>query len=90
MYETMTVCVLDGDGNRVVASRALVVWVAVNLTGVGVCWGLWMGVFACVHVGEGVFMDVTLCVCVCSCWCVHGCNSVCVCVCVFMLVCSWM
>ena len=86
MYETMTVCVLDGDGNRVVASRALVVWVAVNLTGVGVCWGLWMGVFACVHVGEGVFMDVTLCVC--SCWCVHGCNSVCVCV--FMLVCSWM
>ena len=60
----MTVCVLDGDGNRVVASRALVVWVAVNLTGVGVCWGLWMGVFACVHVGEGVFMDVTVCVCV--------------------------
>ena len=86
MYETMTVCVLDGDGNRVVASRALVVRVAVNLTGVGVCWGLWMGVFACVHVGEGVFMDVTLCVCVH----VGVFMDVTLCVCVFMLVCSWM
>ena len=45
-----------------------------------------MGVFACVHLGEGMFMDVTVCVCVCVCVCVFMDVTLCVCVCV----CSWM